>query len=153
MNACESFTDKKVLGRITLRPLCRAGRDSAVGVATRYELDGPGIKSRWGGGRFTVPVQTGRGAYPASCTMGTGSFPGVKRPGRGIDHPPPSSAEVKERVKLYLYSPSGPSWPVLGRTLPFFFTQKSLFRKFCWLCNIECVEARPAQSILCFEDV
>jgi hypothetical protein len=33
--------------------------------------------------------------------------------------PPPSSAEVKERVELYLYSPSGPSWPVLGRTLPF----------------------------------
>jgi hypothetical protein len=32
--------------------------------------------------------------------------------------PPLSSAEVKERVELYLYSPSGPSWPVLGRTLP-----------------------------------
>ena len=42
------------------------------------------------------------------------SFPGVKRPGRGVDHPPPSSAEVKERVQLYLYSPSGPSWPFLG---------------------------------------
>jgi hypothetical protein len=26
-------------------------------------------------------------------------------------------AEVKERVQLYLYSPSGPSWPVLGWTL------------------------------------
>jgi hypothetical protein len=51
-------------------------------------------------------------------TMGTGPFPGVKRPGRGIDHPPPSSAKVKERVELYLYSPSGPSWPVLGWTLP-----------------------------------
>jgi hypothetical protein len=46
--------------------------------------------------------------------MGTGPFPGVKRPGSGIDHPPPSSAEVKERVGLYLYSPSGASWPVLG---------------------------------------
>jgi hypothetical protein len=34
------------------------------------------------------------------------SFPGVKRPGRGVDHPPLSSAEVKERVELYLYSPS-----------------------------------------------
>jgi hypothetical protein len=32
----------------------------------------------------------------ASCTMGTRSFPGVKRPGRGADHPPPSSAEVKK---------------------------------------------------------
>jgi hypothetical protein len=34
-------------------------------------------------------------AYPASCTMGTGSFPGVKRPGIGADHPRPPSAEVE----------------------------------------------------------
>jgi hypothetical protein len=66
--------------------------------------------------RFSAPVQTGPGAYPASCRMGTGSLSGVKRPGRGVDHPPPSSAEVKERVGLYLYSPSVPSWPVLGWT-------------------------------------
>ena len=33
--------------------------------------------------RFSVPVQTGSGAHPASCTMGTGSFPGVKS-GRGV---------------------------------------------------------------------
>ena len=39
---------------------------------------------------------------PAFYTVGTGSFPGVKRPGQGIEHPPPSSAEVKERVELYL---------------------------------------------------
>jgi hypothetical protein len=37
--------------------------------------------------------------------MGTGSFPGVKRPERGVDHPPKSSAEVKERIELYLCSP------------------------------------------------
>ena len=30
--------------------------------------------------------------------MGTRSFPGVKRPERGFDHPPPSNAEVKESV-------------------------------------------------------
>jgi len=46
--------------------------------------------------------------------LGTGSFPGVKRPGRGFDHPPPSSAEVKDRVELYVYSLSVPSWRVLG---------------------------------------
>ena len=33
-------------------------------------------------------------------------FPGVKRPGRGVDNPPVSSAEVKERVELHIYSPS-----------------------------------------------
>ena len=52
----------------------------------------------------------------ASYTMGTGSFPGLKHSGRGVDHPPPSSAEVEGRVELYICSPSGPSWPVLGRT-------------------------------------
>ena len=52
--------------------------------------------------------QTGPGAHPASYTMGTGSLsPGRKRPGRGVDHPPTSSAEVQERVELYLYSPPG----------------------------------------------
>jgi hypothetical protein len=54
------------------------GRDSSIGVATRYELDGPGIESR-----------------------------------RGLKHPPPSTAKVKERIELYLYSPSGPLLPVL----------------------------------------
>jgi len=55
---------------------------SVVGIATGYELDGPGIESRLGA-RFFAPVQTGPGAHPASCTMGTGSFPGVKS-GRGV---------------------------------------------------------------------
>jgi hypothetical protein len=58
---------------------------------------------------FSAPFQTDPGSHPASCTMCTGSFPGVKRPGRGVDHPPPSSAEVKERVGLYLYSSSSTS--------------------------------------------
>ena len=98
------------------------GRDSSVGIATRYGLDGPGIESRWGA-RFSAPVQPGPGASPASCTMGTGSFPGVKRPGRGADHPPTSKCRGHERVGLYLYSPSGPSWPVIGRTFTFTFTQ------------------------------
>ena len=66
------------------------GWDSSVGIATRYWLDGPGIDSRWGA-RFSAPVRTGTGANPASCTMGIGSFPGVKRPGLGADRPPPSS--------------------------------------------------------------
>jgi len=66
-------------------------------MATHYGLDGPGIEFRWGA-RFSVTVQTGPGAHPSSCTMGAGSFPGVKQPGRGVDHPPPSSAEVKETV-------------------------------------------------------
>ena len=78
------------------------GWDNSVGLASRYGLDGPGIESRWGA-RFSAPVQTSPGAHPASYTMDTGSFPGVKRPGRDVDNPSPSSAEVKERVEVYLY--------------------------------------------------
>jgi hypothetical protein len=52
--------------------------------------------------RFSAHVQTDPGAYPATCTMGTGSFPGIKRPGRGVDPPSTSIPEVKERVELPL---------------------------------------------------
>jgi hypothetical protein len=54
--------------------------------------------------RFSAPVQTGLGAHPAFYIMGTGLFPGVKRPGRGVNNLPPSSTEVKESVDLYTYS-------------------------------------------------
>jgi hypothetical protein len=72
--------------------------------------------SRWGA-RLSPPDQTDPRAHPASCTMVIGSFPGVKRPGRGVDHPP-SSAEDEGGVELYLCSASGPSWPVIGSIVP-----------------------------------
>ena len=53
----------------------------SVGVATELRAGRSGIESRWG--RDFPPVQTGPGAHPASCTMGTGSFLGVKC-GRGV---------------------------------------------------------------------
>jgi hypothetical protein len=57
-----------------------------------------GARSPAGAGDFSssLCVQTGSGAHPASCAMGTGGpFPGGKaRPGRVADHSPPSSAEV-----------------------------------------------------------
>jgi hypothetical protein len=75
------------------------GWDSSVGIATRYGLDGLGIVYR-GGESIPAPVQTGPGAHTASYTMSTKSFPRVERPERGVEHPPTSSAEVKERVEL-----------------------------------------------------
>ena len=89
------------------------GRDSSVSIVTRYGLDGPGIESRWGQD-FSVPVQTSLGAHPASYTIGTRSLPGLKRPGRGVDHPPPSSTDFKERVELYVYCHCGRSCPAIG---------------------------------------
>jgi hypothetical protein len=59
----------------------------------RGRVNGLEIKSQWGA-RFSTSVQTGPGAHPASCTMGTGSFPGVEWLEREADPLPPSSAKV-----------------------------------------------------------
>ena len=75
------------------------GRDSTVVTATCYWLESPGNESR---------QETRSGAHLGSYTMG------IKRPDRGIKHQPPSSTEVKEGVKLYIYSLSGSSRPGLG---------------------------------------
>ena len=68
--------------------------DSSVGIAIRYGLEGPGIDSWWGD--IFAPVQTCPGAHPSSYTGGTGSFPGVKRPGRGVVHPPHLELRLKK---------------------------------------------------------
>jgi hypothetical protein len=62
--------------------------DRAIGV--RFPAEAKDFSS-------SLCVQTGSGAHPASCTMGTGVLsPGAKaRPGRDADHSPPSSAEVE----------------------------------------------------------
>jgi hypothetical protein len=79
-------------------------RDSSVGIATLYGLNGPGIESRCEA-RFSAPVQRGPEAHPASYTMGTESFPGAKRPGRGLDHPPQLAPRLK---KVYSYTSTPP---------------------------------------------
>jgi hypothetical protein len=58
-------------------PLYIRGPGISVGIATSYGLDGPEIESRWGA-RLSARVQTVPLAHPASFTMGTGSFPGLK---------------------------------------------------------------------------
>jgi len=52
---------------------------SSVGIATELWAGWSVVESRWG--RDFPPVQTGPGAHPASCKMGTGFFPGVEAAG------------------------------------------------------------------------
>ena len=80
------------------------GWDSVVDIVTHCGLDGLGIDSWWGV-RSSVPIQTSPEAHPASCTMGTGSFPRLKQPGLGADLPPSSSTEVSNGIELYLCPP------------------------------------------------
>jgi hypothetical protein len=82
------------------------GPDSVVSIATGYGLDGTGIDSWWGA-RFSTPVQTSPGVRPASCTMGTGFFLGLKSD-QGVTlstHPP-----------LVPWSRMGRTSPPIGRT-------------------------------------
>jgi hypothetical protein len=69
-------------------------QDSSGSIVSDYGLDdwAIGVWSPAGAKDFSssLCVQTGSGAHPASCPMGTG---GKARPGRD-DHSPPSSAEV-----------------------------------------------------------
>jgi hypothetical protein len=72
-----------------------------------YGVDGRGVEFRTHPDRLWGPPSLLHNGYRVS-------FPGVKRPGRGVQHRPPSSAEVNERVEQCLYSPSGSLLPVLG---------------------------------------
>ena len=85
------------------------GKDSVDSTAIAYTLYCPGIESPRG---QDTPHSSRRAAGPTQppTQWVPGRSPGVKCPGRGVDHPLPSSAEVKERVRLQLYSPSVPSW-------------------------------------------
>ena len=72
-------------------------------VATRYGLDGPGIKSRWGRD-FPHPSRPVLGPTQPLIEWVPGLFARGKEPGCGVNHPPPSTAEVKERAELYFYA-------------------------------------------------
>ena len=94
-------------------------------LTTLAIITGPGQRSRYtdslGVGRsrdriplgttFYAPVQTCPRAHSASYAVSTPSFLGVKRPEPGINHPPTSNVEVKERIELciYLRPPSPPA--------------------------------------------
>ena len=101
VHATKAYTASIDIALRQVRPVAQ----SVLRLATGWTVKG----SNPGGGKIfcTRPDQP----WGAPSFLYNGyrvSFPGVKRPGRCVDHPPPSSAEVKERVELYLYIPSGP---------------------------------------------
>jgi hypothetical protein len=108
-------TDPRICRKhLTLTTILDKSRDSSVGRALGYRLDDRDSRVRFlaGAGNFSLHhrVRNSSGAHPASYPMGTrGSSLAVKRRGREADHSPPSSAEVKERVELYIHSPNTPS--------------------------------------------
>jgi hypothetical protein len=70
----------------------KGSRGSSVSIVSGYGLDDRMIEVRSSAGAkdfsSSLCVQTGSGAHPASCTLGTGDpVPGGKaRPGRDADH-------------------------------------------------------------------
>jgi hypothetical protein len=110
---------------INIIPCFNVGRDSSVGIATRYGLDGRGIESRLGGGIFQNhpdrPCSTPNLPYNGYRVISGGTAAGA-----WCWPLTPSSAEVKESV--YLYSPSGPSWRVLGWILQCFNIIKKIMQ-------------------------
>jgi hypothetical protein len=88
------------------------GRDSPDGIATCYELDGPRIESQWGWD-FTHLSRMTLGPNKPFLHNWYRVTLGGKAAGECLWPPTPSSAEVKERVELFLYSPSGTSLTVL----------------------------------------
>jgi hypothetical protein len=80
------------------------GQDSVVGIATRYELDCPGIGSRW---RRVFHTRRHRSWSPPSLLYNgyQVSLPGVKRPGRGVNHAPHLAPRLKKEYS-YTSTPS-----------------------------------------------
>ena len=98
------------------------GPDSSVGIVTCYRLDGPGIESPWGRD-FPHQYRPALGPTHSPIQWVPRLSRGVKRQRRGVGHPPLSSAEVEGRRELYICSPSGTSWPVIGWPLPLPFAK------------------------------
>ena len=95
--------------------VCVCVPGSSVGRETELRAGRSGIESRWE--RDFPPIQTGPGAHPATCKMGTGSFPGVKC-GRGVlltTHPFLVPRSWKSRATTYTSThPLGHTGPVTG---------------------------------------
>jgi len=91
-----SFTLRSSVMYTGLTPTTHAqseDRDSAVGTAIRYRLDGLGIESRWGR-YFPHPSKPALGSTHNGYRV---FFRGIKRPGHVVDHPPHIAPKLKKK--------------------------------------------------------
>jgi len=109
-------TSKYITIAYSLLCTCMVGRDSSVGIAL---ATGWAVRGSNPGGVEIFRTCPNRPWGPLSLLYnGYRVFSGGKAGGAWPWPPTPFSTEVKGRVMLYFYSPSKPSWPVPGWTLP-----------------------------------
>ena len=109
------------------RPLWRVGTD----LSTGWTVWG----SNLGGGEIFPTRPDQPGGPPSLLHNGYRVFHWGKAVGAWRWPPTPSIAEVKERVELYLYSPSGLSWSVIGWT----FNLRELATWYTWIGHVLCL--------------
>jgi len=114
-------------------------------MVTRVGFYGPGIESQGGGGKIFRTRPERPWGPPSHLNNGSRVFSGeggiAGRPWRWP--PTPSSAEVKEKVELYLYSKSGPSWP--GELHLYFYLY---WRKISWPLRTRGVKLKTVLPIV-----
>ena len=94
------FTIISLWNRISESYMVSNGVVYLTGIATRYWPDCPGIESRWWA-RFSAPVHTDTGGPPSFLYNGYRvPFPGVKRPGRRVDHLPHLGPRLRKSTTL-----------------------------------------------------
>ena len=120
----------------------QGGRDSWVGIAAVCNFHGP-----WPGTLWTTEL-----ARPSRPPWDPPSFLyslyRISFRARGADHPPTSSAEVKERVELYLYSPLGIHGLLQSRVWLITFDKKTLLFRIKSACRTSNVTRRSNTSSL-----
>jgi len=136
----------------------RSGWNEAE-ISVRYVRGGPGWRSRYSdllqagrfgdrmplGARFSAHIQTGLGTLLASCAVCTASLSWDQSDRAVALTTTPPSAEVVERVELYIFFPSWPSWPLVGRIYLTFYSCTELINCTAWFWG--------ASSPLCFVSV